>query len=259
MRTALTIAGSDSGGGAGIQADLKTFGCHAVYGVCAITAITAQNTLGVTAIHTLPVAMVTAQIDAVVTDFRPSATKIGMLANSDIVHAVAESIRRYGLKNVVLDPVMIAKSRASLLDAAAVESLKTLLIPHATVLTPNLPEAEALTGLTINSVGAMRRAAKELRELGPAAVVIKGGHLDGPAVDVLSVGEETVELSERRIDTHHTHGTGCTFSAAIAARLALGADITTAVRIAKDYVRRAIAQAPRLGAGHGPLEHFPSK
>jgi hydroxymethylpyrimidine/phosphomethylpyrimidine kinase len=257
MHIALTIAGSDSSGGAGIQADLKTFAAHGVFGTSAVTAITAQNTLGVTRVDAVAPAMVAAQIDAVATDFSLEATKIGMLADAAIVAVVADAIDRHGLRNVVLDPVMIAKSGARLIDQAAIAALVSALMPRVSVVTPNVPEAEALTGLSIRSVDDLGRAARRLVELGARAAFVKGGHLDGPAVDVIWDGRTLTELSAPRLSTRHTHGTGCTLSSAIAARLALGDDLTAAARGAKDYVTRAIAQAPELGHGHGPLQHFP--
>ena len=256
MRTALTIAGSDSSGGAGIQADLKTFAAHGVFGMSAITAITAQNTLGVSRVDVLDPAMVTAQIDAVASDIGVNATKIGMLANAAIVSAVASAIRRHRLPHVVLDPVMIAKSGAKLLDDDAVRALASDLLPLADVITPNAPEAEALTGLRISTAADLRRAATRLVEMGARAAFVKGGHLDGPALDVIWDGRTATELLAERIDTRHTHGTGCTLSSAIAARLALGDDLLSAARAAKAYVTRAIAEAPALGKGHGPLQHF---
>jgi hydroxymethylpyrimidine/phosphomethylpyrimidine kinase len=257
MRTALTIAGSDSSGGAGIQADLKTFAAHGVYGLSAITAVTAQNTQGVSAIVTLAPEMVRAQIAAVAIDVPPDATKIGMLANAGIIAAVAAAIRDHHLPQVVLDTVMIAKSRAALLDPDAIAALRDVLLPMATVITPNVPEAEALTGLTVTSTRDLERAARQLVDMGARAALVKGGHLDGPAIDILWDGRALVELSADRIETRHTHGTGCTLSSAIAARLALGDALADACRAAKAYVTRAIAQAPGLGRGHGPLEHFP--
>ena len=256
MRTALTIAGSDSSGGAGIQADLKTFAAHGVFGCSALTAVTAQNTLGVTAVAELDAAMVVAQIDAVLADFDIHATKIGMLASAAIVIAVSDALARHRLQNVVLDPVMIAKGGARLLDERAVDAIRTRLFPLATVVTPNVFEAEALTGRSIANLDDQRAAATALMALGPRAVLVKGGHLEGAAIDVLHDGRETIELRADRIDTRHTHGTGCTLSSAIAARLALGDDLTTATRQAKAYVTRAIEQAPGLGRGHGPLQHF---
>jgi hydroxymethylpyrimidine/phosphomethylpyrimidine kinase len=255
MRAALTIAGSDSSGGAGIQADLKTFAAHGVFGMSAITAITAQNTLGVTAVEALSPAIVSAQIDAVAVDIPPDAVKIGMLASAAIVDAVAAAIARHGPPNVVLDTVMIAKSRARLLDDEAIATLRDRLLPLALVVTPNVPEAEALTGLRITSTDDLAHAARRLVELGARAALVKGGHLDGPAIDVLWDGSAVLELRADRIETRHTHGTGCTLSSAIAARLALGDDLVTACRSAKAYVTRAIAQAPGLGHGHGPLRH----
>lgn len=255
MRTALTIAGSDSSGGAGIQADLKTFFAHGVYGMTAITAITAQNTVGVTAVVPVSPDLVRAQIDAVVTDIGANATKIGMLASADIVRVVAAAVTRHGLVNVVLDTVMVAKSGARLLDPGAVAALAGDLVPLADVVTPNVPEAEALTGLRIASVADLHAAAEALVAMGAKAAIVKGGHLPGPSVDVLYDGHESIELTSERIAGRHTHGTGCTFAAAIAARLSLGSDLQTAARAAKDYVTRAISQAPGLGAGHGPLRH----
>ncbi len=257
--TALTIAGSDSGGGAGIQADLKTFAAHAVYGTSAITAVTAQNTLGVSMIAPMSPALVAAQIDAVAADIPPSATKIGMLANAGIIAIVADALRRHRLPNIVLDTVMVAKSRARLLDDDAVEALLTELLPLAAVVTPNVPELEAMTGLTIRDARDLDRAAAQLADRGARAVLAKGGHLSGPATDVLHWKGRRIELSRERIESRHTHGTGCTLSAAIAARLARGDDLEAAVRAAKDYVTRAIAQAPGLGRGHGPLQHFPGE
>lgn len=256
MRTALTIAGSDSGGGAGLQADLKTFAAHGVFGLTAITAVTAQNTQGVTAVLPMPPDLVTAQIDAVVSDLGAAATKIGMLATAAIVDAVAHAIERHRLTNVVVDTVMIAKGGAPLVDDDAVAVMRARLLPLAAVITPNIPEAERLTGRTIASVAQMREAARALIAAGARAAVVKGGHLDGPAIDVFDDGRTVIELAAERIATRHTHGTGCTFSSAIAARLALGEDLRTAVEGAKAYVTRAIAHAPNLGHGHGPIQHF---
>ena len=256
MRTALTIAGSDSSGGAGIQADLKTFAAHGVFGLSAITAITAQNTLGVLRAEAIAPALVAAQIDAVAADLPIHATKIGMLANAAIIESVAAAIDRHRLPHVVLDPVMIAKSGAALLDPDAVHALRTRLLPLAAVVTPNAPEAAALTGHPVTSLDDLRRAAAVLVERGARAAFVKGGHLGGPAVDVFWDGATLTELTADRIDSRHTHGTGCTLSSAIAAHLALGEDLVSAVRAAKAYVTRAIAEAPGLGHGHGPLQHF---
>jgi hydroxymethylpyrimidine/phosphomethylpyrimidine kinase len=255
MRTALTIAGSDSSGGAGIQADLKTFAAQRVFGMSAITAVTAQNTVTVTRVLILPPDMVTAQIDAVVADIPPDAVKIGMLGDAGIAEAVAQSLSRHRLPNVVLDTVMIAKGGARLLHDDAVAIVRDRLLPLAAIVTPNVPEAEALTGMTIENAADLERAAARLIGLGARAVLIKGGHLSGPAIDVFHDGRKAVALESPRIDTPHTHGTGCTLSAAIAARLALGDDLEAACRAAKTYVTNAILRAPGLGRGHGPLGH----
>lgn len=253
MRTALTIAGSDSGGGAGIQADLKTFAVHGVFGTSAITAITAQNTLGVTGVLPIPPDMVVAQIDAVLADIGADAVKIGMLANAGIAAAVAAALARYSIACLVLDPVMVAKGGASLLDEDAVAVLRQALLPAATIVTANIPEAEALTGLRIEGIDDAAVAATRLVEMGARAALVKGGHLEGPATDVLFDGHTITRLEGRRIQTSHTHGTGCTLAAAIAAGLALGETLPDAVSRAKTYVANAIAQAPGLGGGHGPL------
>jgi hydroxymethylpyrimidine/phosphomethylpyrimidine kinase len=255
MRTALTIAGSDSGGGAGIQADLKTFAAHGVYGASAITAVTAQNTRGVRAAVALDPALVTAQIDAVLDDLGADAVKIGMLATAPIVAAVAGALARHDARPLVLDTVMLAKSGDRLLDEDAVSRLVADLIPRATIVTPNLPEAERLTGLRLSSPADLRRAAERLLAIGARAVVVMGGHLAGAAVDLFHDGTVAIELAAPRLETRHTHGTGCTFSAAIAARLALGDPLLDAVRAAKQYVTDAIRRAPGLGGGHGPLGH----
>lgn len=256
MVVALTIAGSDSGGGAGIQADLKTFAAHRVYGTSAITAITAQNTTGVSAVFALDPALVVAQIEAVASDLSPRATKIGMLANAGIIAAVAGAIKAQQLANIVIDPVMVAKGGDHLLESAAVAALRDVLLPLADVLTPNVPEAEVLTGLTIRTIEDLKTAATRLIEMGARSVVVKGGHLEGPAVDIWTDGTRWAEVSSERINTVHTHGTGCTFSSAIAAGLANGLETIAAIHAAKDYVTGAIRHAPGLGSGHGPLGHF---
>jgi len=253
---ALTIAGSDSGAGAGIQADLKTFAAVGVYGTSAITAITAQNTLGVTAIFALKPALVEAQIDAVVEDIGTHALKTGMLANSKIIAAVAKKIRDHGLNNLVVDPVMVAKSGDLLLRKDAIKALKSSLIPLATVVTPNLPEAEELTGIRVATTTHMREAARRILAMGARSVVIKGGHRRGPAIDLFYDGQTFRELRERRIRTRHTHGTGCTFSAAITGYLAHGIKVERAVVLAKTYISEAIQAAFAIGAGHGPVHHF---
>lgn len=253
MRTALTIAGSDSGGGAGIQADLRTFWAHGVFGTSAITAVTAQNTTGVTAVHPVPPEIVAAQIDAVVSDLGADAVKVGMLATPAIAAAAADRLRRYRPPLVVVDPVMVAKGGAALLAPEAVTVLRLELLPLATLVTANLPEAAALTGRPVATLADMRQAVRALVDLGAAAAVVKGGHLDGPPTDVFWDGTTLMELPEARIATRHTHGTGCTFAAAITARLARGEALPDAVRAAKAYVAHAIRHAPGLGAGHGPL------
>ena len=254
---ALTIAGSDSGGGAGIQADLKTFHAFGVFGTSAVTAITAQNTLGVAAVHPVPLDVVRAQIDAVVEDLRPAALKSGMLATAPLVELVAERIAAHRLERYVLDPVMVATSGDRLLDDDALEALRRRLLPLAEVVTPNLPEAAALVGGEVGSVDEMRRAARELVSLGARAALLKGGHLEGDeAVDLLWDGREERLWRRARIETRSTHGTGCTLSAAIAAGLARGARLPDAADRALAFVARAIASAPGLGRGHGPIDHF---
>ncbi|MGH9387932.1 MAG: bifunctional hydroxymethylpyrimidine kinase/phosphomethylpyrimidine kinase [Vicinamibacterales bacterium] len=257
MWTALTIAGSDSSGGAGIQADLKTFAAHGVYGTSAITALTAQNTLGVTSVHVVPAEQVTAQIEAVVSDIGCHAVKTGMLATSATVGAVAAAIEALDLPNLVVDPVMIAKSGDRLLDDQAMHTLRGALLRLARVVTPNIPEAEVLSGMKIRSVTDMRAAAERIAALKPAAVVLKGGHLEGPTVvDLLYERGRVVEFAGPRIESRHTHGTGCTFAAAITAWLARGSSVEDAVREAKDYVAGAMRAGIPLGGGHRPLDHF---
>lgn len=256
VRTAMTIAGSDSGGGAGIQADLKTFAALGVFGTSAITAITAQNTLGVTAVFELPTDIIAAQIDAVVTDIGADAVKTGMIASSAIIRVVAHKVREHGLTTLVVDPVMVATSGDRLLHEEAVEALRTELLPLATVATPNLPEAEVLTGLTIATLDDMRAAARQIVGLGTRSVLVKGGHLTGDAVDVFFDGQQLLELPARRIDTTSTHGTGCTLASAIAALLARGESLEAAIKGAKAYVTAAIEQAYPIGKGHGPVHHF---
>ena len=259
MRTALTIAGSDSGGGAGIQADLKTFAASGVYGTSAITAVTAQNTRGVTAWEPVSTDLVIAQIETVASDLPPDAVKTGMLATAAIVEAVAATIQALDLPNLVVDPVMIAKGGDRLLREDAVSAIKVHLLHLAEVVTPNVPEAEALSGMSIGSVADMREAGRRIRDLGPSVVVVKGGHLDATGdevVDLVCGAHETFEVTGPRIRTVHTHGTGCTFASAIAAQLALGQPVDAAVRWAREYLEGAIRNAPGLGGGHGPLNHF---
>jgi hydroxymethylpyrimidine/phosphomethylpyrimidine kinase len=252
---ALTIAGSDSGGGAGIQADLKTFQAFGVYGTNAVTAVTAQNTLALHSIHAVPLQDVRAQIDAVVADLRPQAFKTGMLATTALVCEVADAIEAHALDRYVLDPVMVATSGARLLDAGAAAALLTRLLPLATLITPNLHEAAVLVGQPVETVAHMSEAARRLVDLGAGAALIKGGHLAGDAVDVLWDGDEEHVWRRPRVDTAHTHGTGCTLSAAATAGLALGESVHDAVARAIRFVMRAIESAPGLGGGHGPLNH----
>jgi hydroxymethylpyrimidine/phosphomethylpyrimidine kinase len=256
-RIALTIAGSDSSGGAGIQADLKTFAALGVYGATAITAVTAQNTSGVAGIVTLPADFVAAQIETVAGDMSVHATKTGMLATAAIVEAVAAAIKSLELPQVVVDPVMISTSGTPLLDDEGVLMLRTELLPCAAVVTPNIPEAEILSGRRIESIEQVRAAAADIHELGGSTVVVTGGHAPGDQlVDVVFDGHRFSELRTTRIDTPHTHGTGCTFSSAIAACLALGQPVPDAVANAQSYVRGAIEHAVPVGRGRGPLAHF---
>ena len=254
---ALTIAGSDSGGGAGIQADLKTFHSFRVYGTSVLTAVTAQNTLGVSAIHPIPLDVVRAQIEAVASDLPPAAVKTGMLATAPLVELVAEEIRARGFRNLVVDPVMVATSGDRLLEEIAEGTIARVLLPLATLVTPNLPEARLLTGLAVEDEEGMERAARRLVEMGAGAALVKGGHLSGgEAVDLLFDGVTVHRWRRPRLETRHTHGTGCTLSAAAAAGLARGFPVEVAVAAAVDYVGRAIAQAPGLGRGHGPVNHM---
>ena len=257
MRVALTIAGSDSGAGAGIQADLKTFAAHGVYGTSAITAVTAQNSVGVTMADALPADLVTAQIEAVVSDFGVHAAKTGMLANAAIVEAVSAAVRGLEIPMLVVDPVMVAKSGDRLLDEEAVAAMKTELIGQAFLVTPNIPEAEALANIEIRTADDRKEAARRIVEMGASAVVIKGGHLPSDDItDLLLHQGEFVEFPHVRVAGRHTHGTGCTFAAAITSHLAKGHDLHTAIRGAQHYVAEAIRHAPNLGKGHGPLGHF---
>ncbi len=253
--TALTIAGSDSGGGAGIQADLKTFAAFGVYGLSALTAVTAQNTEEVRAVLELPPQLVEAQIDAVLEDIGANAAKTGMLSSAAIIQAVARCVARWHLR-LVVDPVMVAKGGDSLLQPEAISTLITDLLPLAEVVTPNVPEAERLTGRRIQTRDEMRVAAQAIAELGPHHVIVKGGHSVGEPVDVYFDSQQFIELHAERIQTRHTHGTGCTFSAAITAFIARGLPVQEAVRQAKTYITGSIQHAPGLGKGHGPVDHF---
>jgi hydroxymethylpyrimidine/phosphomethylpyrimidine kinase len=257
LPVALTIAGSDSGGGAGIQADLKTFHAYRVFGTSALTAITAQNTRGVRAVHPIPLDIVRAQIDAVAEDLPPGAVKTGMLATAELTHAVAEAIEDHALPNYVMDPVMVATSGDRLLDPNAETALRERLLPLAALVTPNLHESQILTGLPVGNLEEMGAAARSLVEMGAAAALVKGGHLgDGEAVDLFWDGTSERIWRRRRVRTSDTHGTGCTLSAAVAAGLAHELPLPEAVDQAVSFVARAILQAPGLGHGHGPVNHF---
>ena len=257
MKRLLTIAGSDSGGGAGIQADLKTFAAHGTYGTSAITALTAQNTRGVTGVHAVPAEFVTLQIEAVVGDIGCDAVKTGMLATAAIVEAVAAAVESFDLPNLVVDPVMVAKGGDRLLENDAVHAIETTLLRLARVVTPNVPEAEVLARMTIATLADMREAGRRILALGPAAVIVKGGHLSGDdATDLIVTASGAVALSTPRLRVSHTHGTGCTFASAVAARLALGDPLEKAARGAKDYVTGAMRHGIAVGAGHQPLGHF---
>ena len=250
----MTIAGSDSGGGAGIQADLKVFfalGCH---GTSALTALTAQNTVAVTGIHEVPDEFVVQQIDAVASDIGIDAAKTGMLASSNIVEAVAKAVEANGIERLVVDPVFVSKHRDKLLADEAVAALKDRLFPLASVVTPNLFEASGLVGWEIETLDDMKRAARELHALGPRSVLVKGGHLPGErAVDVFFDGSDVIEVDGPRFDTEDTHGTGCAVSAAITARLAHGDDLVTAIYFAKQFISGAIERSLRIGKGYGPV------
>ncbi|MGA2639410.1 MAG: bifunctional hydroxymethylpyrimidine kinase/phosphomethylpyrimidine kinase [Spirochaetia bacterium] len=260
MKTALTIAGSDSGGGAGIQADLKTFAAHGVFGTSAITALTAQDTVRVEGVYAIPPEFVARQIDAVVKDIGADAIKTGMLFNARIIETVAAKIVEHRLRPLVVDPVMMAKSGDALLEPEARDALISSLLPLATVVTPNLPEAQVLCGFPVTDREGMRRAARAIHAKGPRCVVVKGGHLEGTdfSTDLFYDGERFEELTGPRIETRNTHGTGCTFASAIAARLALGDEMLVAVRAAKGYVSAILAASSglRIGRGHGPMNHM---
>jgi hydroxymethylpyrimidine/phosphomethylpyrimidine kinase len=256
VKIALTIAGSDSGGGAGIQADLKTFHQFGVFGTTAIVALTAQNTRGVRAVEAVPAAMVAAQLDALAEDLPPDALKTGMLAEPELVSVVAGAIRAHGWSPLVVDPVMVSTSGHRLLSAEAETVLRERLVPLAALVTPNLDEAAILVGREVRDPAAMERAGADLLDIGAGAALVKGGHLAGDRITDVLVTRNGVRRFERpKLATRSTHGTGCTLSAAITAGLALGRDLETAVADALDFVHRAIAAAPGLGQGHGPLNH----
>ena len=257
----LTIAGSDSGGGAGIQADLKTFAANGCYGMSVITALTAQNTRGVTAIHALPPSFAVEQMTAVLTDIGTDAIKIGMLYSAELIEAVAETLNNFRPHNIVLDPVMVAQSGDKLLQDEAIQAIKEHLMPVADVVTPNLPEAEVLLGQKIESYQDVQRAARELSQVGGRSILIKGGHMaESKSTDLLYLTEEDrfVRLEADRIDSRNNHGTGCTLSSAIAAHMARGNDIEEAVNKSKTFIQNAIraGAAYNIGHGHGPVHHF---
>jgi hydroxymethylpyrimidine/phosphomethylpyrimidine kinase len=251
MKTALTIAGSDSGGGAGIQADLKTFSALGVFGMSAITAITAQNTVEVRSVQLVDVKIIKEQIAAVFEDIGADAVKIGMLATPDIIQTVAEGLKKYKPDHIVLDPVMVSKGGHRLLEKEAVHELKSSLVPLASLVTPNIPEAEVMAGMKI-----CHEACRAIKKLGPKAVLIKGGHLDGDPNDLYYDGKTFHLFQGERIHTKNVHGTGCTLSSAIAAHLAKGMDIKEAIHEAKNYITGAIANSLEIGQGHGPAHHF---
>ena len=256
MKTALTIAGSDSGGGAGIQADLKTFSAHLVYGMSVITAVTAQNTVEVRSIQSIDTSIIVDQMAAVFEDIKVDAVKIGMLGSSEVIETVADQLKIYKPTNIVLDPVMIAKSGDRLLSEDAIATLKTKLLPLATVITPNLPEAEALTGMKIETKQDIYTTCQKLHGLGAKNVLLKGGHSLGNPNDLFFDGENFQWLKAERIPTKNTHGTGCTLSSAIAANLANGLSLQDSIEAAKSYITEAIRNSFPLGHGHGPVHHF---
>ena len=256
MRKALTIAGSDSGGGAGIQADLKTFAALGVYGSSAITALTAQNTLGVQGVYPVDPEFVGQQIDSVMSDIGAHAAKTGMLFSAEIIQVVAERVRRWGIEHLVVDPVMVAKSGDRLLREDAIDALRRALLPLAYIITPNLGEASVLAGFEVHDKPTMEQAARAIHALGARIVVVKGGHLADCADDLVYDGASMRWLPAEHIDTPHTHGTGCTFSAAIAALLAQGHEPLEAIARAKDYLTAALRTAQPIGAGHSPVNHF---
>lgn len=253
---AMTIAGSDSGAGAGIQADLKTFAALGVFGTSIVTAVTAQNTLAVLAIAEVPEEVISLQIDGVMEDIGASAAKTGMLSGASIIEVVADRLEAWGVTKLVVDPVMVAKSGDALLQANAVRTLATKLLPLALVVTPNIPEAEVLSKMEIHSDADAREAARAIAALGPRVVVVKGGHRGGEPVDLVFDGRDFTELGTARIDTENTHGTGCTFSAAITAQLAKGSDPIEAIAEAKNYLTGALKHSYRIGEGHSPVNHF---
>ena len=254
----MAIAGSDSGAGAGIQADLKAIAAQGAYGLTVITAVTAQNTLGVDQFEIMAPQLVEAQLDAVLQDFPVAAVKTGMLGNAAIVEVVTAKLKQYGLRHIVADPVMVAKGGDSLLEEDAQTAMREQLLPLALVITPNIPEAEVLCGQKITNIGEMKEAAQVLHRRGSAFVLLKGGHLQGGDVltDILFDGEMFYYYRARRINTKNTHGTGCTYASAVAAWLAMGYPVPQAVMKARRYLQRILPFAPALGKGHGPMDHF---
>ena len=256
MKNVLTIAGSDSSGGAGIQADLKTFSAHGVYGMSVITAVTAQNTQGVLAVQDISAELIGKQIEAIFEDIRVDGLKIGMASQISTINTIGEGLRFYKPSNIVLDPVMVSKSGYHLLQQSAMKALVDILLPLATVVTPNIPEAEVITGTKINSIADMENAARMIHKMGSGNVLVKGGHLENEATDILFDGNNFIYLKSSRIDTKNTHGTGCTLSAAIASNLATGCPIQEAVTKAKEYITVAIENSLSIGKGVGPTNHF---
>lgn len=257
MKNTLTIAGSDTCGGAGIQADLKTFSAHGTYGMSVITAVTVQNTKGVFGCQDIDADIISAQIDAIFEDiFHVDAVKVGMVSKTETINAIADKLEKYKPNNIVIDPVMISKSGFDLLKPEAKDALIKRLIPLATVLTPNLPEAEVITGMKIDNISAMKEAAEKIHAMGAKNVFVKGGHLSDDATDILFDGNKFTILEGKRIDTKNTHGTGCTISSAIAANLANGLSVEQAVKAAKEYITTAIEHSFAIGHGVGPTNHF---
>jgi len=256
MKTALSIAGSDCSGGAGLQADLKTFSAHGVFGMTAVTSVVAENTVRVIEYQDVRPDIIEKQIDAVFEDIPPDAVKIGMLSCRATMLAVAGKLREWKPRNIVVDPVMYAKNGAPLMETDAISTLIKEVVPLADLITPNIPEAEKMSGMAIKNHDDMREAARRIHAMGCRAVVVKGGHIEGDATDILFDGEKFYEFPLPKIDTKHTHGTGCTFSSAIASNLALGLPVYKAVENSKAYIHTAITHAPGLGKGNGPTHHF---
>lgn len=256
MKTVLTIAGSDCSGGAGIQADIKTMTAHKVYAMSAITALTAQNTTGVYGVQEVTPDFLNQQLDCIFTDIMPDAVKIGMVSSAALINVIAAALLRYHARHIVLDPVMVATSGSRLMADGAASALQSRLFPLAEVVTPNLPEAEALSGMTIHTKEDMQQAARIIADHTGGAVLVKGGHLTDTADDLLLQGEDSLWLTDERVDTHNTHGTGCTLSSAIASNLALGYSLADSVARAKAYITAALKAGLDLGRGNGPLDHM---